>query len=116
MNASDRIRLQHMLDVAREAISFASGKTRESLDDDRMLSLALIKDIEIIGEAASRVTEEIQQAHSHIPWHAIIGMRNWLIHVYFDIDLDLVWDTITSDLPALVTQLEQILASDKQSG
>jgi uncharacterized protein with HEPN domain len=69
---------------------------------DRVLTLALIKCIEIIGEAASRVSHETQAAHPEIPWPDIVGMRNRLIHVYFDIDLDRVHDTITSDLPPLI--------------
>lgn len=75
----DSVRMHHMLDAAREAMSFAQNKSRKSLDTDRKLVLALIKSIEIIGEAAANVTKESQNKYSHIPWQNIIGMRNRLI-------------------------------------
>jgi uncharacterized protein with HEPN domain len=94
MTESDRIRLQHMLDAAREALSFAEGRTRVDLNHDRMLALSLTAEIQIIGEAASRVSPEIKQSVSSIPWGEIIGMRNRLIHVYTEINLDILWDTV----------------------
>ena len=113
MNGHDLVRLRHMLDAAREAISFVENKARTDLDRDRQLTLAILKLIEIIGEAASKVTEQSRQKHPEIAWPMIIGMRNRLIHAYFDIDLDRVWDTVTEDLPPLITQLEQILPEDE---
>lgn len=108
MRKADHVRLRHMLDAAREAISFSQGRTRSDLNSDRMLALALVKSIEIIGEAAARVTRTCQAAQPEIPWPNIIGMRNRLIHGYFDIDLDRVWDTVTDDLPPLIAALERI--------
>ncbi|MDO8724093.1 MAG: DUF86 domain-containing protein [Syntrophales bacterium] len=108
MRKDDAIRVRHMLDAAREALSFAEGKSRRTLPSDRMLILALIKSIEIIGEAASTVTPETRQKYPGIPWRDIIAMRNRLIHVYFDIDLDRLWDTITDDLPKLIVDLEKV--------
>lgn len=84
-----------MLDAAREAIFLAQNRTRSNLDNDRMLTLSLVKYVEIIGEAASRITTQRQNELPQIPWAQIIGMRNTLIHGYYDIKLDLVWDTIT---------------------
>ena len=109
MRRDDRIRLQHMLDAAREALSFADGHSREDLDSNRMLALSLVKCIEIVGEAASRIAQEAQQQESQIPWQDIVSMRNRLIHGYFDVDLDRVWDTVEGDLPALIAQLEELL-------
>lgn len=109
MRKDDIIRVRHMIDAAKEALSFAEGKSRKHLTDDRMLTLSLVKSIEIIGEAASTVSPEFRQRHEIIPWRDIVAMRNRLIHVYFDIDLDRVWDTITDDLPALMKQLESVL-------
>ena len=103
------VRLQHMLDAAREALSFAGGKTRGYLDTDRMLVLALTRDLEIIGEAASRVTPEGQESYPDIPWRDVIGMRNWLVHAYFDVDLDILWDTVAEDLPSLVAEIEKAI-------
>lgn len=105
----DSIRLRHMLDAAREAVSFAQAKSRSDLDENRILVLSLVKSIEIVGEAASRVSQEMQARHPHIPWADIVAMRNRLIHAYFDVDLDRVWDTVTDDLPPLITALESII-------
>ena len=110
MHSNDTIRLRHMLDAAREAVSFAAGKNRGDLDTDRMRVLALVKEIEIIGEAAFKVSQECRQKCPSIPWPDIIGMRHRLIHAYFDVDLDIVWDTVTNELPALITVLQQLLS------
>lgn len=105
----DTVRLRHMLDAAREAVSFAEGQSRSALDQNRMLVLSIVKAIEILGEAASRVSRDTQARHPQIPWANIIAMRNRLIHAYFDVDLDRVWDTVKDDLPPLVAALEPIL-------
>jgi uncharacterized protein with HEPN domain len=112
MKRDDRVRLQHMLDAATEAQTFASGRTRADLDSNRMLSLALIRSIEVIGEAAAQVSAETRAANPGIPWPSIVAMRNRLIHAYFDVDLDRVWETVTDDLPPLVRELRQILVEE----
>ncbi len=112
MRKGDTVRLRHMLDAAREVLVFAEGKTRNSLDSDRQLVLALVKSIEIIGEAASRVTEESREKFSQIPWTNIIGMRNRLIHAYYDIDLDILWKTAIEDISPLIAELEVIVPSE----
>ncbi len=101
-----------MLEAAREALSFSENKTNDDLYSDRMLALSIIKSIEIIGEAASTVTKDFRDKHSEIPWASIVAMRNRLIHVYFDIDLDRVWDTITDDLPPLIAALENAILQE----
>ena len=108
MRGDDRTKLQHMLDAAREATSFAQGRVRADLENDRKLTLALVKSIEIIGEAASGISREFQDRRPTIPWPSIIAMRNRLIHAYFDVDLDRVWDTVVDDLPPLIAELERI--------
>jgi len=108
MRKDDSIRLQHMLDAAREAESFSQNKTRNSLDTDRKLALALVKCIEIMGEAAAQISNQSREALPQIPWADIIGMRNRLIHAYFDINLDILWKTVVEDLPPLVAELEKI--------
>ncbi len=108
MYPNDEIRLRHMVDAAREAISFAEGKKLSDLDTDRQLALALTKSIEIIGEAATHISEPFKQRHSNIPWPQIVGMRNRLIHAYFDVDSDILWATVTKNLPALLAELEKI--------
>lgn len=109
MQAADEIRMRHMLEAAREAEGFAHGKSRADLDDDRLLTLGLLKCIEMIGEAAARVSQDTRDGCPQIPWTDIVGMRNRLIHAYFDINLDLVWDTITNDLPPLIAELDNVL-------
>jgi len=98
-----------MLDAAREAVSLSRGKSRRDIDSDRALALALVKCIEIVGEAAAHVSKEWQDAHPNVLWAQIIGMRNRLIHGYFDTDFDRVWDTVTEDLPPLIATLEGLL-------
>lgn len=112
MHRNDAIRLQHMLDAAREASSFVAGRDRNALDENRMLLLSLVKSIEIIGEAAGRVSGECRASCSEVPWLNIVGMRNRLIHAYFNINVDIVWQTVTGELPSLIVALEKCLASD----
>jgi uncharacterized protein with HEPN domain len=114
MQNADQIRLQHMLEAAQEAVSLTQGKTRNDLNDDRVLALALVKLIEIIGEAATRISKEGHAQIAEIPWPSIISMRNRLIHAYFDIDLDRVWDTVTDDLPPLIEALRNTLPSEPE--
>ena len=111
MPPSDVVRLRHMLDAAREAIAFGTGRTSDDLARDRVLTLALVKCIEIIGEAAAKVTAETRSSMPRIPWSDIIGMRNRLIHAYFDVDVNRVSDTIANDLPPLIALLEKTVAS-----
>ena len=102
-----------MLDAAHETNSFSRGRKRADLGRDRMLTLALIKSLETIGEAANGVSSDTQNRYPGIPWRDIIGMRNRLVHVYFDVDLDLVWDTIRTDLPPLIAELERVLDAER---
>ncbi len=108
----DEVRLRHMLDAARKAVAFASGHTRGDLDADEQLALALVRLLEIIGEAAKQISESVRTTHATIPWREIAGTRDRLIHGYFDVDLDVVWAIVSRDLPQLVPTLEQILTGD----
>ena len=103
------IRLRHMLDHAHEAVSIISGKTRADLGTERLLDLSLMHLITIIGEAANRVSKDIQGQHPEIAWSLIVGMRNRLVHDYDTINYDVLWQTVTEDLPRLITTLEKIL-------
>jgi uncharacterized protein with HEPN domain len=96
-----------MLNAVREAVHFAEGKTRDDLGKDRLLALGLMKCIEIIGEAASKISEDCRETLPEIPWKSILGMRNRLVHAYFEIDLDVVWYTTTVSLPPLIHILER---------
>jgi uncharacterized protein with HEPN domain len=108
MRREDRIRLGHMLEAARNAMEFAGDAQREDLDEDKKLVLAFVKCIEIIGEAAGRISAEGRAELPQIPWVDIIATRNRLIHAYFDINLDIVWSTIRRDLPELIAIIERL--------
>lgn len=107
MHKDDGVRLHHMLDAAREALTFSQNRTRAELDSDRMLVLSLVKSIEIVGEAASQVSQDAREQLPEIPWEDIVGMRNRLVHAYFDINLDILWRTVQDDLPPLIAELTQ---------
>lgn len=107
MRRDDLVRLRHMLDAAREALAFTQGRTRADLGLDRMLALSLMKDIEIIGEAANQVSGATREQLPWLPWLDIVGMRNRLVHAYFDINLDILWRTAQDDLPPLIVALER---------
>src|ERR1022692_5037114 len=82
MNNPDRVRVRHMRDAAHEAISFARDRSRDELARDRMLLLSLVKELEIIGEAAGKISQELKLAFPQVPWVTAAGMRNRLIHAY----------------------------------
>jgi uncharacterized protein with HEPN domain len=103
-----RIALQQMLSHTEESIQLCAGKTRQDLESDRLLNLALVRLLEIIGEAANRVPVEVQEANPAIPWLQIIGLRNRLIHGYDEVDYDILWEIIANDLPRLRKELKTI--------
>ena len=110
LQPKDRIRLQHMLDHAAEALNMIQGRNREDLDNDRQLNLSLVRLLEIVGEAASRTSESTRSSHSELPWIQIIGLRNRLIHGYDEVDFDILWTILQEDLPPLVMELERALS------
>ena len=105
------VRLRHMLDHAREAVAMATGKTREDLDTDRKLNLALVRLLEIVGEAANRTPADERRQYREIPWAQIVGLRNRLIHGYDSVDFEILWQIINHDLPALIDAPERIVSS-----
>jgi uncharacterized protein with HEPN domain len=109
MRKDDVVRIRHMLDAANECLLFTKGKSRTSLNTDRQLVLALTKSVEILGEAAARISKETRDCSPQIPWNSIVSMRNRLIHAYFDIDLDILWKTIIEDIPPLIPKIENLL-------
>lgn len=111
MHRADAVRLRHMLDSAREAQGFLSDRVRDDLNRDRMLLLSLVKSIEILGEAASRVSPEARAECPNVPRTDTVAMRNRLIHAYFDINRDIVWHTVTEELPPLIAELEKVIPS-----
>ena len=114
LTKNDAVRLRHMLDAARKALSFSRGKTRVDIEQDDQLTLALVRLVEIIGEAASRVSRQLQDQTPSIAWADIISTRNKLVHAYFNIDLDVMWQIIREDLPLLVNELEKLLETGER--
>jgi uncharacterized protein with HEPN domain len=98
-----------MPDAASSALDFIQGKGRADLDSDVLLTFALTRAVEIIGEAASHLSQSIRDPHPEVSWGQIIGMRNRLIHGYYDVDLDVVWATVTTDLAPLIAVLDGLL-------
>jgi uncharacterized protein with HEPN domain len=109
MRADDRVRILHMIDAAESLEQFTTGRERADLETNRMLLFAIIRAIEVMGEAASKVTNETRDDAPDIPWIAIVGMRNRLIHGYFDVDSDVVWKTVTKEIPALLRSLKTLV-------
>ena len=108
MSPDDRIRLRHMVEAARTAMRFCQGRERHELDSDTMLRLALLHAVQIIGEAAARVSDAGRAAAPGVEWPVIVAMRNRLVHAYFDINTDILWKTVMLSLPALLHQLEAV--------
>ena len=105
----DTVALRHMCDHATEAISIAKGHSRNDLDTNRLLALSLIKLVEVVGEAAGRVSNTIKDAYPQIPWKEIVGTRNRLVHGYDEIDFDVLWRILSVELAPLVEQIQGIL-------
>jgi uncharacterized protein with HEPN domain len=111
MRHDPAISLRQMLDHAVEALEMAEGRSRADLDRNRMLNLALVRLLEILGEAAARVPAEERDCRPGIPWGTLIGLRNRLIHAYDQVDFDILWQILSTDLPSLVQELRRCLAS-----
>ena len=106
MSPDDQWRIGHMVEAAEQALTFVTNRDRSDLDSYVMLRLALTRLVEIIGEAAAQVTDAAQSELSDVPWPQIVGMRNRLVHAYFDINADILWDTVQVALPELLEKLK----------
>jgi uncharacterized protein with HEPN domain len=105
-----------MIEAAEAVAQFVEGRSRADLDGDRMLLFAVVHAIEIFGEAANKVSQETRSAAPRVPWGAIVGMRNRLIHGYFDIDTTVVWKTAAEEIPALVSLLQDLAGPTEPQG
>lgn len=106
---NDRTRLNHIIDSASEAMGYVYGIDRASFDGNRLLQHGIVRCVEIVGEASARLSKQTRDANPQVPWVDIIGMRNRIVHAYFDIDIELVWKTVTEDLPELLPTIVAIL-------
>jgi uncharacterized protein with HEPN domain len=113
MNQNDRKYLNNMLEMSREAIELVQNKAREDLDRDKPLTLSLLKYLEMIGSASSRISRECQNGCEPVPWDQVTEMKQQVVHTYWDIDLDWIWEKMEKDLPALSKALDILLAEEK---
>lgn len=109
MQKDDLVYAGHMLDMAQRALRLVRGKSRSDYEQDETLSLALTHLLQVIGEAARKVSPQFRERHPNVPWAAIVGLRHRVVHDYLHVDLDLVWDVVHQDLEPLVAQLEEIV-------
>jgi uncharacterized protein with HEPN domain len=98
-----------MLEAAEDAMRFVEGRTRDDLDQDRMLLRAVHQCIEVIGEAAARTSPEGRARVPSLPWQEMTKMRNILVHVYWGVDQNRLWETARNDLPVLAAALREAL-------
>jgi uncharacterized protein with HEPN domain len=112
MSPTELDRLAHILEAARDARDFVRGRARADLESDRQLRRALIQCFVVIGEAATRLPAQSRARLPDIPWRDMRNMRNLVVHAYFGVDLDILWDTATSDLPGLIATLERELGQE----
>lgn len=107
----DRVYVGHMIDTASKATGFVEGLSREDFDNNELLRLSLTHLLQIIGEAARRVSPDFRSLYPTVPWKAVVGMRSKVVHGYLDVDEDAVWDTVKNDLPFLIVELEKIVSN-----
>lgn len=111
MPPKDRVRLEDMLENAEKALGFVDGRERDDLETDAMLRYAVVRAVEIVGEAAANVSPETRGRITAVPWRQIVGMRNRIVHRYSEVNNDVLWVTLQSELPALLSLLRAALAT-----
>lgn len=108
---TDRVFVEHMISAVERIAEVRGRIERAEFDDDWVFQDAVIRELEIIGEAAGRLSPEVRAANSDLPWSEMTGMRHKLIHDYFEVDLDVVWRTAVDDVPPLLPSLRRVLSS-----
>lgn len=109
MKKDDSIYLRHILDAIQRIEEYTENFAYDNFIANHLVQDAAIRQIEIIGEAAKRVSTKLKDNNKNIPWKDIVGMRNKLIHDYLGIDVDAVWDTVEKDIPYLKTEIQKII-------
>lgn len=109
MEAEECVYFQHILDASRKVASYIHGVPYASFAANTMMVDAVIRELEIIGEAATKISDHTRVTYPDFPWNEMVSMRNFLIHEYFGVDEMIVWKTAQEDVPALQQSLEKIL-------
>ncbi|HMI03362.1 MAG TPA: HepT-like ribonuclease domain-containing protein [Pedobacter sp.] len=104
--------VKHILDEVSFILTTVKGKDKESVIGDPVLSRAIIRSLEIVGEASTKLDPEFKAAYPHIEWRKMANTRHRLIHDYFGVDYDIVWDIITTKLPDLETDIQSIISEN----
>jgi uncharacterized protein with HEPN domain len=112
MSTSIRAYLHHILNETQYLIGQSQGLSKEAFLRDDTRQRAFVRSLEIIGEAAKQIPNAIRQKYDHIPWRAISGMRDRLIHAYFGVDYEIVWDAVINKVPELQQEIERILQQE----
>jgi uncharacterized protein with HEPN domain len=109
MSNHDAVYLRHILDAINQIESYTAGLTYEAFLEDQLVQDGVIRQLEIIGEACRHLSENLRSQNPDLPWAQIIGLRNRLIHAYFDVNLGIIWDIVQADIPFLKKHVQQIL-------
>ncbi len=109
MKENDQVYLRHIFDAISRIEEYCLGVSMQKFLKNKMISAAVVRELEIIGEAARNVSRELRKANPELPWEQMTGTRNRLIHEYFGVDLEIVWQTVTRDLPALKDMIKNLL-------
>ncbi|HYL13650.1 MAG TPA: DUF86 domain-containing protein [Terriglobales bacterium] len=110
----DRLFLLDIIACAESIQSFVRQKSREDYKNDKLLQSALLHELSVIGEAGTKVSDALQDKYPAVPWREISGFRNQIVHAYFSLDLDIVWETVAKDVPELWVQVKEILSKEFQ--
>ena len=111
MKRDDTVYLRHIVDAIHRIERHLGGVSRDEFFESELVQDAVVRQLEIIGEAARNVSDDFRQAHAEVPWTEIVGMRNRLIHAYFRVDLAIVWEIVEGDLPLLKDQIDRLILS-----
>lgn len=107
----DKERIKHLMDAISEIESYTKGITEQEFVSNSMMRIATVKQLEIIGEVCARLSKDLKEKYAHVQWVEIISLRNILVHEYFGINFEIVWQTVDNEIPTLKKQFEQILAA-----